>query len=140
MQTQGVVPMLSYENGVAALEWLANVFGFQEKSRMLDEKNKRLAHGEMETGNGIIMLATPTPYYESPVKHRQHCEQARKWHEVPWVIDGVLVYVDNIDAHYHRAKNAGATILSQIEEGFPARRYRAEDLEEHRWMFMQKEK
>lgn len=140
MQTQGVVPMLSYENGVAALEWLAKVFGFQENMRMLDEKNERLTHGEMETGNGIIMLATPTPDYESPIKHRAHCEQARKWHEVPWVIDGVLVYVDDIDAHYHRAKKAGAVILSHIEDGFPARRYRAEDLEGHRWMFMQKEK
>jgi PhnB protein len=139
MQTQGVVPMLSYENGIAALEWLARVFGFQENMRMLDENNERLTHGEMETGNGIIMLATPTPDYESPKKHRAHCEQARKWHQVPWVIDGVLVYVGNIDAHYHRAKNAGAVILSGIEDGFPARRYRAEDLEGHRWMFMQKE-
>jgi len=59
---------------------------------------------------------------------------------VPWVIDGVLVYVEDIDAHYKQASNAGATILSEPEGGFPARRYRAEDLEGHRWMFMQKEK
>jgi PhnB protein len=52
----------------------------------------------------------------------------------------VLVYVDDIDAHYKQAIKAGATILSEPEDGFPARRYRAEDLEGHRWMFMQKEK
>lgn len=76
MQTQGVVPILSYENGVVAIEWLAKAFGFQETMRLLDENNERLTHGEMETGNGIIMLATPTPDYESPKKHLAHCEQA----------------------------------------------------------------
>jgi uncharacterized glyoxalase superfamily protein PhnB len=39
-----------------------------------------------------------------------------------------------------QATNTGATILSEPENGFPARGYRAEDLEAHRWMFMQKEK
>jgi uncharacterized glyoxalase superfamily protein PhnB len=48
------------------------------------------------------------------------------------------VYVDDIDAHFARAQAAGATMLSPIEDGFPGRRYRAEDLEGHRWMFMQR--
>ena len=139
MQTQSVVPMLSYEDGIAALEWLSKAFGFRERTRMTD-KDGRLSHGEMEAGDGIIMLASPTPDYEAPQKHREHCEQARKWSQVPWVIDGVLVYVNDIDAHYQQASSAGATILSEPEDGFPARRYRAEDLEGHRWMFMQKEK
>jgi PhnB protein len=85
------------------------------------------------------MLATPTADYESPKRHREQCEQAAKWSEVPWVIDGVLVYVDDVDAHYGRARQAGAVILSELEEGPPGTRYRAEDLEGHRWMFMQRE-
>jgi|SRR4051794_21191853 uncharacterized glyoxalase superfamily protein PhnB len=140
MQTQSVIPMLSYEDGIAAVEWLSRAFGFRERTRMTDS-NGRLSHGEMEAGNnGIIMLASPTPDYESPKKHREHCEQARKWAQVPWIIDGVLIYVKDIDAHYKQAITAGAVILSEPEDGFPARRYRAEDLEGHRWMFMQKEK
>src|SRR5262245_63224289 len=128
-----VVPMIAYENGVAALEWLARAFGFQERMRMLG-KDGRLAHGEMQVGDGgLIMLATPTPDYEGPRKHRTSCEQARKWSAVPWVIDGVLVHVDDVDAHFRRAKAAGATILSEPEDDPPARRYRAEDLEGHRW-------
>jgi hypothetical protein len=47
----------------------------------------------------------------------------------PLVIDGVLVYVDDIDIHYQRAKAGGATILSDPENGFPRGCYRAEDLE-----------
>jgi PhnB protein len=83
------------------------------------------------------MLATASPDYESPRHHREHCERARAWSSVPWVIDGVLVYIDNVDEHYERAKAAGATILSEPEAGPPGRRYRAEDLEGHRWMFME---
>jgi uncharacterized glyoxalase superfamily protein PhnB len=135
--SSSVVPMIAYEDGVAALEWLARAFGFRERSRMLG-KDGRLAHGEMEAGDGLIMLATPTPDYEGPRRHREGCEPARRWSAVPWVIDGVLVYVPDIDAHFERAKREGATLLSELEEGFPGRRYRVEDLEGHRWMFMAK--
>jgi len=134
-----VIPMLSYEDGFAALQWLAEAFGFRELMQM-SGPDGRLAHAEMQVGGGLIMLATPTPDYEAPKRHREHCEGARRWSAVPWVIDGVLVHVDDIDAHYKRARAAGAKILSEPEYGPPARRYRVEDLEGHRWMFMQREK
>jgi PhnB protein len=121
-----VIPMLAYEDGVAALEWLARAFGFRERTRMLSQDG-RLAHGEMEAGDGLIMLATPTPDYEAPRRHRESCERARRWSAVPWVIDGVLVFVASVDEHFARATREGATILSGPEDGFPARRYRAED-------------
>lgn len=130
-----VIPMIAYEDGFAALDWLAWVFGFRELRRMT-AADGRLAHGEMEAGHGLIMLASPTPDYECPLKHRAACERTRRWSTVPWVIDGVLVYVADIDAHLARARQGGATILSELEDGPPARRYRAEDFEGHRWMFM----
>ena len=136
--TPTVIPMLAYENGPAALDWLAQAFGFRELARYLGPDGE-LAHGEMAAGDGLIMLATPTPNYESPKHHRQSCTQANRWSAVPWIIDGVLVYVDDVDAHYQQAKRAGAHILSEPEDGPPARRYRAEDLEGHRWMFMERE-
>jgi uncharacterized glyoxalase superfamily protein PhnB len=134
----GVIPMIAYEDGFAALEWLAQAFGFRERRRMAGPDG-RLAHAEMEAGNGLIMLATPTPDYQGPRRHRETCAQARKWSAVPWVIDGVLVYVEDVDGHYQRAKAAGAVILSEPESGPPGRRYRAEDLEGHRWFFIQRE-
>ena len=132
-----VIPMISYEDGISALDWLANAFGFRETSRLI-WPDGRLSHGEMEAGDGLIMLATPTPDYQSPKRHREVCEQARKWSAVPWIIDGVLVYVDDLDAHVKRARAAGARILSDVEEGPPGRRYRVEDLEGHRWFFFEK--
>jgi uncharacterized glyoxalase superfamily protein PhnB len=135
--TPAVVPMISYEDGIAALEWLRRAFGFQEMARHT-APDGRLSHGEMAAGDGLIMLASPTPDYQSPKRHREACEQARKWSTVPWIIDGVLVYVDNLEDHFARARAAGATILSDIESDAPGRRYRAEDLEGHRWFFFEK--
>ncbi len=61
-----------------------------------------------------------------------------QWLSVPWVVNGCLVYVENIDEHFKRAKENGAEILSEIEDGFPGKRYRCADIEGHRWMFMQR--
>ena len=132
-----VIPMVAYEDGVAAMDWLADAFGFRERARMLGE-NGRLSHGEMEAGGGMIMLATPSPHYHGPKRHREESDAARKWSEVPYIIDGVLVYVDDVVAHFERARAAGATILSSVEDSGEGRRYRAEDLEGHRWMFMER--
>jgi uncharacterized glyoxalase superfamily protein PhnB len=129
-----VVPMLAYEDGNAAMDWLIDAFGFVEGDRRID-RDGRLTHGELEAGDGIVMLATPTPDYEGPKHHREHCEAARKWSSVPYIIDGVLVRVRDLDAHFARARKAGARILSEPQETPDGRHYRAEDLEGHRWMF-----
>ena len=129
-----VVPMIAYEDGNAAMDWLIRAFGFVEADRRIG-RDGRLAHGELEAGGSTIMLATPTPDYQSPKHHREHCEAARQWSSVPYIIDGVLVTVENLDAHFERAKAAGARILSEPEDTPDGRHYRVEDLEGHRWMF-----
>lgn len=131
-----VVPMIAYEDGNAAMDWLIDAFGFVEAERRVADDG-RLAHGELDAGGSIIMLATPTPDYEGPKHHREHCQAARKWSSVPYIIDGVLVQVEDVDAHFAHAKAAGARILSEPEDSPDGRRYRVEDLEGHRWMFMQ---
>ena len=133
----GVIPMIAYEDGPRAMDWLAQAFGFKERTRMT-APDGRLSHGEMETGDGMIMLATPTPDYQSPKHHREECDPARKWSSVPYIIDGVLVYVADVSAHFDRASRAGARILSEVEETENGKRYRAEDVEGHRWMFVER--
>lgn len=132
-----VIPMIAYENGPKAMDWLSSAFGFTERARMLDQDG-RLSHGEMQAGQGIIMLASPTPDYQAPLHHRDACEPARKWSAVPYIVDGVLVYVDDVNAHFARAKQAGAPIITDVEADQYGKRYRAEDLEGHRWMFMER--
>jgi uncharacterized glyoxalase superfamily protein PhnB len=137
---QDVVPMLAYENGVASLEWLKKAFGFEENTAMRFVQNGRLTHAELKAGEGIIMIATPSPDYESINKQRRRDEQMDKWLSVSWIINGCLVYVDNIEEHFENAKANGAEILTEPEDGFPGKRYRCADIEGHRWMFMQKQK
>lgn len=133
--------MLSYEDGVAALEWLKSAFGFEEDETMrFYDAEGRVSHAELRTGNGVIMVAASIPAYENNNTHRKHCGYADKWLQVPWIINGLLVYVDDVEAHFNRAKENGAEILSEIEDGFPGKRYRCADIEGQRWMFMQKEK
>jgi len=132
-----VIPMIAYEDGPKAMDWLASAFGFKEQARMLG-KDGRLSHGEMQAGDGVIMLATPTPDYQAPRHHREGCEPAQKWSAVSYIVDGVLVYVDDVDAHFAQAKQHGATILSEVETNRNGKRYRAEDLEGHRWMFLER--
>lgn len=132
-----VIPMIAYENGPAAMDWLGRAFGFKERARMLD-RTGRLSHGEMQAGTGLIMLATPSPDYQGPRHHQERCEAAQRWSRVPYIVDGTLVYVDDLEAHYQRARSAGARILSEPEDGEHGKRYRAEDLEGHRWMFIER--
>ena len=132
-----VIPMVAYQDGQAAMDWLARAFGFVERVRLTAEDG-RLTHGEMETGRGVVMLATPSPHYQGPARHRQECATAARWSEVPYIVDGVLVYVDDVEAHCRRAREAGARVLSEPEKDEHGSRYRAEDLEGHRWMFMER--
>jgi len=133
-----VIPMLAYEDGAAAMDWLVAAFGFTERERYVGDDGA-LGHGELDTGSGRIMMATPSPDYVSPKRQRELSPDVAKMYEVPYVIDGVLVEVDDVDEHFERATAAGATILSEPEDvaDFGVRHYRAEDPEGHRWMFSQ---
>jgi uncharacterized glyoxalase superfamily protein PhnB len=77
-----VIPMISYEDGPAAMDWLVEAFGFGERTRMLDPSG-RLSHGELEAGEGLIMVAGPTPAYQGPSRHARECAAAREWLMVP---------------------------------------------------------
>jgi uncharacterized glyoxalase superfamily protein PhnB len=136
---QRIVPMIAYEDAAAAIEWLSEAFGFTERvAHRYTDENGVVGHAELELGGEIVMLATPNRDYQSPRHHRQECEPANRWLDNPWVVDGVLVTVDDLDAHHARAVSAGATVIRPVEEGPAGRLYTAEDLEGHRWMFQQR--
>ena len=126
--------MLSYEDAGRSADWIAVAFGFSETGRWSDDDGT-VTHVNMELDGGEVMLGLPSRDYQSPRHHAEVCEHARRWSETPYVVDGVLVYVDDLDAHYSRAKAAGATILTDPSDSGHGRSYRAEDIEGHRWMF-----
>src|SRR5262245_51316637 len=115
--TQRIVPMIAYEDAAAAIEWLTEAFGFRERvdQRFTDEQGT-VTHAELELEDGaIVMLGTPNAEYQGPRRHRETCEAARRWQDNPWVIDGLLVHVDDVDAHRARAVAAGAAVIRPLE-------------------------
>jgi uncharacterized glyoxalase superfamily protein PhnB len=137
--TQTIVPFIAYEDAAAAIDWLSRAFGFREnESARMTGENGVIGHAELDVGDGsVIFLATPSPDYESPKRHREHCETAAKWQTNPWVVDGYMIQVDDVDAHHKRAAEAGATVLRAPENVADAgiRLWSGEDVEGHRWMF-----
>jgi PhnB protein len=134
---QQAIPMISYEDVGAAVDWLGTAFGFRESDERYTDDQGRVTHAELELDGATVMLGWPGPDYRSPAHHAQDCEQAARWLSTPWVIDGVHVEVADVDAHHERARASGATILRELEDLPFGRLYAAADLEGHRWMFMQ---
>lgn len=136
--SQRIVPFIGYEDAAAAIEWLERAFGFTEDRDARYEENGTITHAELDVGGATIYLSTPQDY-ASPRRLRETSDIARRAYDNPWVIDGHFVEVDDLDAHYDRARSAGATILREPEDpGIGQRIYSAEDLDGHRWMFGQK--
>ena len=84
-----VIPMLAYEDGAAAIDWLVEAFGFEERERHADDEGT-ITHAELDAGGSTIMLATPTPDYVSPKRMRELSPEARRMAEIPYIIDGLL--------------------------------------------------
>jgi PhnB protein len=130
-----VVPMPTYEDVGGASAWLCDAFGFTEEQRFQDKDGTVTTAILKVPGGGVLLLGRTGPDYQSPRRHRESCEAARRWQEVPYVVDGVLVSVEDVDAHFARARSAGARVLSEPEDSPHGRHYRVEDVEGHRWMF-----
>ena len=128
-----IAPMLSYEDLAGAADWLVRAFGFEEVERF--DHEGEVVHVTLRLGTGAVMLGRPGESYVNPRRLREQCDGAARMYSVPWVVDGVLAQIDDVDAHLRRAQDAGATVLSEIEDGPDGRLYRVEDPEGHRWMF-----
>ena len=121
-----IIPALRYRNGAAAIDWLCAAFGFERKM-VVPADGGRVAHAELTLGNGMIMLGDVETEYgrlvAAPEKGRP-------------VTQGIYVVVDDVDAHYARAKAAGAEIVIDIKtQDYGGRDYTARDLEGHVWTF-----
>lgn len=110
---------LYYEDPAGAARWLARAFQLGSWSGIPAE-GEEPEWIELHHGNVAVLLFALEGQQpkDAPVTH------------MPWA------YVDDLDAHFAHAKEAGATIVSEIEQhGYRA--YTAEDLEGHRWTFAQ---
>lgn len=121
---QTITPYLLYKDVDAALAFLADAFGFEEVLRYAGAEGY-VNHAEMRVGEGRIYLGDPGEHYRSPAD--QGAETV-----------GIYVLVDDVDAHFERAKAAGVEIREEpTDQEYGERRYSARDPEGHLWFFAQ---
>ena len=121
---QTITPYLLYEDVDSALEFLARAFGFEEQVRFTSDAGY-VNHAEMRLGDAAIYLGDPGDHYKNPKRLGQETV-------------GIYVLVEDIDAHYERAKAAGVEINEQLtDKDYGDRRYTATDQEGHVWFFAQ---
>jgi PhnB protein len=121
---QPIVPMLSYQDAAAAIEFLTKAFGFEERFRMAMPDGS-VGHAELALGEAVVMLASEW--------HAGGIASAKR---LPFVHAQLYVRVDDVDAHFARARAEGATIATEPgDQEYGERSYRAIDPEGQRWIF-----
>jgi len=130
-------PMLSYEDVAAAADFAIDAFGFVERGERRADDDGRITHVELERDGAVVMFGWPGPDFRDPRSHARTCADAKAWLSTPFVVDGVLVTVDDVDTHRVRAEAHGAEIVRELEDAPPGRLYTAADPAGHRWMFLQ---
>jgi uncharacterized glyoxalase superfamily protein PhnB len=119
--TPNIFPALHYRKPDAALEWLKRAFGFEEKAVYRDDDG-HIQHAELRLGDGLVMFggipadAAVTDGHQPPVT--------------------IYAVVSDPDAHYERARAAGAEIVRELaDQPYGSREYGARDLEGNGWSF-----
>lgn len=119
---QRIIPYLTYADAPAAIGFLCRAFGFEERFRY-PMPDGRIGHAELGYQDNVVMLASAYEGFgESPLR-------------LPAVHSQVYCFVDDVDAHFERARAGGATVVGEPKNEHGTRFYRAVDPEGHRWIF-----
>ena len=106
-----VIPTLAYPDVTEAADWLCRAFGFRLRLRIGDHRI------QLVCGDGAVVVTKG--------------EGGSTGH-------GVLVRVEDADAHRERAAAVGARIVHEpTDHPYGERQYTAEDPGGHRWTFSQ---
>lgn len=126
---------LYYKDAASAIDWLCRAFGFEVRLK-IEGDDGSIEHSELVFGEGLIMVSS-----EKPNKFPKH--------RAPENVGGantqnMMIYVDDVDAHYKRAKEAGAKVTGEPkntdygEEYWEDRGYQCEDPGGHNWWIYQR--
>jgi uncharacterized glyoxalase superfamily protein PhnB len=113
-----VIPVLVYPDVREAVAWLSAAFGFVERTRIGEDHRAQLSIGE----DGAMIVADVRG-------ERQPPRDGLVTHELK-------VRVDDVAAHYERARAHGARVLEPpIDRQYGERECTIEDLAGHHWQF-----
>jgi PhnB protein len=117
-----ITPYLFVDDAQAAIGFYSSVFGVTERMRMPGPDGK-IGHAELQLGDSLLMVADEFPEMGG---------------RSPRTVGGspviVSVYVDDVDAVFERAAQAGATVVRPVETQFYGDRAgQFEDPFGHQW-------
>jgi PhnB protein len=101
-----LTPYLAVDNATAAIDWYIKAFGAKERLRM-EGPGGTIGHAELEIGDSVVMLSDPFPQ-----------ATARPPKELGGTTAGVFMFVEDVDAVYKKAIDAGATSTMEPENMF----------------------
>ncbi len=123
-----IIPSLRYRDAAAAIEWLCAAFGFQRHAVYAD--GATVHHAELSYGSGMIMLGSVDNDSDWGRRIVQPDEIGGR------ETQACSVVVADADAHYARAKAAGARIEAEpADQDYGGRAYTCRDLEGRIWWF-----
>lgn len=121
-----VIPTLRYRNAPAMIDWLAKVFGF-ERHAVHEGPAGTIAHAELALNGGMIMLGSMKD------------DEYGRGFKSPAELGGaetrsVYIVVNDADAAYKRATDAGATVVRPLQDTpYGSREFTIKDPEGHSW-------
>ena len=120
-----IVARLAYEDVDNGVRFLERAFGFEErKNARIENPDGSIALTELDVVDSRIMVGSVGAHGIGSPKRVGVATQA------------LIVYVDDIDRHFKRAKAADADVISEPEDQFWGdRRYEVRDVEGHLWSF-----
>ena len=102
-----ITATLSVRDWARAVEFYKAAFGAEERLRMPNPDGKTIGHAELKIGDSMLMLAD---------------EQPGAFGKSPQTLNGTpfcfVLYVENVDAAFQRAVDAGATVVRPLENKF----------------------
>ena len=119
--TDSLLPHIAYPSVADAIVWLVRVFGFTEHYRYGGDGGD-VRGAQLHLGNVYVMLHSE-PGQPTPA-------------QLGYGTQSLTVFVDDVDAHFAKAKSEGAKIVEDLHETeYGERQYGAEDLAGHHWLF-----
>jgi uncharacterized glyoxalase superfamily protein PhnB len=120
-----IFPVLRYKDAARALDWLEKAFGFERKL-VVPGDGGTIAHAQLQLGAGFVMLGTV----------RDDDLRLRSPADLGAVSQAIYVWLEEVDTHYARARDAGAEIVMELQDmDYGSREYSCRDLEGYVWSF-----
>jgi PhnB protein len=117
-----LTPYLAVEDASAAIDFYQRAFGAKERARMAGPGGS-VMHAELEIGDSVVRLSDPFPQASTkPPK------------ELGGTSVSIMTYVEDTDALYKQAIDAGATSLMEPDDMFWGDRFSSvQDPFGHSW-------